>query len=45
MESVVDERIAEFDGVFGDSGPVIDRIVRFLLTPREELKGFLTIPC
>jgi AcrR family transcriptional regulator len=39
MESVVDERIAEFDMVFGDSGPVIERIERFLRTPREVLKG------
>jgi TetR/AcrR family transcriptional regulator, transcriptional repressor for nem operon len=39
MEAVVDERIAEFDEIFGDSGPIIERIERFLLTPREELKG------
>ena len=39
METVVDERIAEFDELFGDSGPVIERIERFLLEPREELKG------
>jgi AcrR family transcriptional regulator len=39
MEAVVDERIAEFDEVFGDCGPVIERIERVLLTPREELKG------
>jgi AcrR family transcriptional regulator len=39
METIVDERIAEFDERFGDSGPVIERIERFLLAPREELKG------
>jgi TetR/AcrR family transcriptional regulator, transcriptional repressor for nem operon len=39
MESVVEERIAEFDEIFGDSGPVIERIERFLLAPRDELKG------
>jgi TetR/AcrR family transcriptional regulator, transcriptional repressor for nem operon len=39
MEVVVDERIAEFDASFGDSGPVIERIERLLLQPRDELKG------
>lgn len=39
MEMVVDARIAEFDEVFGDSGPVIGRIEHFLMEPREELKG------
>lgn len=39
METVVDERIAEFDQLFGDSGPVIERIEHFLRAPREELKG------
>jgi AcrR family transcriptional regulator len=39
MERVVDERIAEFNEIFGDSGPVIERIERFLMEPREELKG------
>jgi AcrR family transcriptional regulator len=39
METIVDERIAEFEAIFGDSGPVIVRIERFLLAPREELKG------
>lgn len=39
LETVVDERIVEFDEVFGDSGPVIERIERFLLAPRDELKG------
>ena len=39
MEAVVEERIAEFEEIFGDSGPVIERIERFLMAPREELKG------
>jgi AcrR family transcriptional regulator len=39
MERIVDERIAEFEAVFGESGPVIERIERFLLAPREELRG------
>jgi TetR/AcrR family transcriptional regulator, transcriptional repressor for nem operon len=39
MEMVVDERIAEFEALFGEVGPVIERIERFLLAPREELKG------
>lgn len=39
MESVVEERIADFDAIFGDTGPVIERIERFLLEPREALKG------
>ncbi len=39
MEAVVDQRIAEFEELFGDSGPVIERIERFLAEPREELKG------
>ena len=39
MDTVVDERIAEFDEIFGDSGPVIERIERFLQAPRDELKG------
>lgn len=39
MEQVADERIAEFDETFGHSGPVIARIERFLLKPRDELKG------
>ena len=39
LEMVVDERIAAFDAQFGDSGPVIERIERFLLEPRDELKG------
>jgi AcrR family transcriptional regulator len=39
MERVVDERIAEFETLFGESGPVIERIERFLLAPREELRG------
>lgn len=39
MEAVADERIAEFDEIFGDSGPVIERIERFLSAPRDELKG------
>lgn len=39
LETVVDERIAAFDALFGDSGPVIKRIERFLLEPRDELKG------
>jgi len=39
MEVVVDERIAEFDEIFGESGPVKERIKRFLLEPRDVLKG------
>jgi AcrR family transcriptional regulator len=39
MESIVDERIEEFDEMFGDSGPVIERIERLLMEPRKELKG------
>lgn len=39
METVADERIAEFDELFADSGPVIERIERFLTAPRDELKG------
>ena len=39
LEMVAEERIAEFDEVFGYSGPVIERIERFLLKPRDELKG------
>ncbi|MEJ2154122.1 MAG: TetR/AcrR family transcriptional regulator [Desulfobacteraceae bacterium] len=39
MAAVVDERIAKFDALFGDSGPVIQRIERVLLEPRDELKG------
>jgi TetR/AcrR family transcriptional repressor of nem operon len=39
LEAVVDERIADFDALFGDSGPFIGRIERFLLAPRDELKG------
>ena len=39
MEVVVDERIAEFDEIFGNSGPVKERIVRFLLESRDVLKG------
>ena len=39
LEAVADERMAEFDAVFGYSGPVLERIERFLLKPREELKG------
>jgi TetR/AcrR family transcriptional regulator, transcriptional repressor for nem operon len=39
MEIVVDERIAEFDEIFGDSGPAVSRIARFLLESRDPLKG------
>jgi TetR/AcrR family transcriptional regulator, transcriptional repressor for nem operon len=39
METVVEERIEDFDEVFGDSGPVIERIEGFLRVPREALKG------
>jgi TetR/AcrR family transcriptional regulator, transcriptional repressor for nem operon len=39
LEAVVDERIANFDALFGDSGPVAARLKRFLLAPRDELKG------
>lgn len=39
LETVVDERIAAFNALFGDSGPVIERIERFLQEPRDELKG------
>ena len=39
METVVDERIADFDAIFGDSGPVLERIERFLLESRDALKG------
>ena len=39
LETVADERMAEFDAVFGYSGPVVERIERFLLEPRDELKG------
>ena len=39
LEEVCDERIAEFDRVFGDSGPVIDRIESYLRRPREARKG------
>ncbi len=39
MEMVVDERIAGFDEIFGDSGPVAGRIERFLLESRDSLKG------
>ena len=38
-EPVVEERIADFDKTFGDSGPVIERIERFLLESRDALKG------
>lgn len=39
MEVVVDGRIADFDEIFGKSGPVIQRIEHFLMAPRDELKG------
>lgn len=39
MEAVVAERIADFDDVFGDTGPVVERIERFLLESRDVLKG------
>jgi TetR/AcrR family transcriptional repressor of nem operon len=39
MEMVVDERIAAFERLFGDSGPILERIERVLLEPREKLKG------
>lgn len=39
MEVVVDERIAAFDKLFGDSGPILERIERVLLEPRDKLKG------
>jgi len=39
MEAVADERIAAFEKLFGDSGPVLERIERVLLEPRDKLKG------
>lgn len=39
LEEVADERIDRFDELFGDSGPVIERIERYLLSPRETHKG------
>lgn len=39
METVVDERIAAFEKLFGDSGPILERIERVLLEPRDKLKG------
>ena len=39
METVTEERMADFDKVFGFSGPVIERIERFLLEPRDALRG------
>jgi AcrR family transcriptional regulator len=39
MEAVADERIAAFEKLFGDSGPILDRIERVLLEPRDALKG------
>jgi TetR/AcrR family transcriptional regulator, transcriptional repressor for nem operon len=39
MELVVDERIAEFDAIFDNSEPVMERIKRFLLESRDVLKG------
>ena len=39
MEAVVDDRIVAFDRLFGDSGPVLERIERVLLEPRDTLKG------
>ena len=39
LEEVSDERIADFDRVFGDSGPVTDRIESYLRKPREARKG------
>jgi AcrR family transcriptional regulator len=39
MEEVVDERIAAFEKLFGDSGPILERIERVLIEPRDKLKG------
>jgi TetR/AcrR family transcriptional repressor of nem operon len=39
MEANTEERMADFDRLFGFSGPVGKRLERLLLEPRDELRG------
>ena len=39
MEVVVNERIAKFEKLFGDSGPIMERIEGILQQPKDRLKG------